>query len=307
MAAQAGAVQTQLSYSRDFEREADRVGMQALNGAGFDPRAMASFFERLQRSTRVADDGTLPGYLRSHPITSERIADAQTRASDLPYKQPLDSLEFHLVRAKLRAETGDVNDALEHFRSALRDGRFASEAAARYGLAASLLRARRAKEAEAELGRLRATKAQSPMIEALAARTRQALSDHRGASTLLAEAYARYPRSRATLYAYVGALQDAGRNDEALAVLAEPVRLHPRDGRLHDLQAKTYAALGKRLLQHKSLAEVYALQGALPAAIEQLQLARNAGDGDFYQLSVVEARLRELRTQHAQELKEMKR
>jgi beta-barrel assembly-enhancing protease len=307
VAAQAGAVQTQLTYSRDFEREADRVGLQALAGAGFDPRAMSSFFERLQRSARVSDDGSVPGYLRTHPITTERIADAQSRASHQPYRQHLDSLEFHLVRAKLRAETGDARQAVEHFQALVRDGRYASEAAARYGLATALLRARRADEAQAELARLRATTAESAMIETLAARVRQGLGDHAGAVAQLAGAHARYARSRAVLYAYVEALQEAGRDEEALAALAEPLRLYPRDPRLHGLQAKAYASLDRRLPQHKALAELYALQGALPAAIEQLQLARAAGDGDFYQLSVIEARLRELRAQHAEELKDMKR
>jgi alkylation response protein AidB-like acyl-CoA dehydrogenase len=65
--------------------------------------------------------------------------------------------------------------------------------------------------------------------------------------------------------------------------------------------------VGKRLLQHQSQAEVYVLQGSLPAAIEQLQLARSAGDGDFYQLSVVDARLKELRSQHATEMRDAKR
>src|SRR5512134_3004360 len=80
-AVQAGAVQTQLSYSRDFEREADRIGFQALEDAGFDMHAMGSFFEKMQRGMRIADDGSVPGYLRTHPITTERIADAQNRAA----------------------------------------------------------------------------------------------------------------------------------------------------------------------------------------------------------------------------------
>jgi beta-barrel assembly-enhancing protease len=145
------------------------------------------------------------------------------------------------------------------------------------------------------------------MVEALAGRIRVAQGDRAGAATLLGEAHARYPHSRPLLYAHVEGLQDAGRNGQALELLTESLRLHPRDARLHQLQARNYAALGKRLLQHQAQAEVYVLQGALPAAIEQLQLARAAGDGDFYQLSVVDARLKELRSQHAQEMKDAKR
>ncbi len=303
-AAQGVPIQQQLGYSRDFEREADRIGLQALSGAGFDARAMSVFFEKLQRATRVSDDGSVPGYLRTHPLTTERIADMQNRAASLPYRQRLDSLEFHLVRAKLRAESRDARDAVAQFESAVRDQRYANETAARYGLVTALVRARRAREAETELSRLRATRQASPMLETLAARVRQALGDSQGALAILAEAKARYSYWRPLAYAQVSALLDAGRNDEALAALQEPLRLDSRDARLYALQAKTYAVLGKRLLQHQAQAEAYALQGSLPAAIEQLQLAQSAGDGDFYQLSVVEARLKDLRGRHAQELRD---
>jgi predicted Zn-dependent protease len=305
-AAQAGAISSQLSYSRDYEREADRIGFQALEAAGFDVHAMGTFFEKMQRGSRIADDGTVPGYLRTHPITTERIADAQNRAGNLPYRQRPDSAEFQLVRAKLRAESGDARDAVAYFQNAVRDRRYSSEAAARYGLASALLRARRASEALAEVGRLRAAGA-GPMIELLEGRVRSALGQRGAAASLLGAARARYPHSRPLLYAHAEALHEAGSNREASALLGESLRLYPRDPKLHVLQAKTYAALGKRALQHQAQAEVYALRGSLPAAIEQLQLARGAGDGDFYQMSVVDARLKELRAQHAEELRDAKR
>jgi predicted Zn-dependent protease len=306
-AAQAGTVQVQLGYSRDFEREADRVGFQTLAAAGFDPGAMASFFEKMQRYMRIADDGRVPGYLRTHPMSTERIAEAQNRAAGEPYRQRADSLEFHLVRAKLRAETGDAREAAAHFAALVRDRRYASEPAVRYGLAAALLRADDARGAEAELARARAAGASSPMIETLAARARLARGDAAGALATLGAALARYPHRRPVLYAYVEALQRLGRHEEALAALGEPARLHPRDPRLQQARAKSYAALGRRLLQHQAQAEFYVLQGSLPAAIEQLELAQRAGDGDFYELSVVEARLKELRAEHAAETRAARR
>ena len=302
-AAQGGAVSAQLSYSREFERDADRVGLQALAAGGFEARAMAMFFEKMQRTHRVSDDNMVPGYLRTHPLSTERIADVQNRIAALPYKQHLDSAEFQLVRAKLRAETGDASDAVSHFERSVREKRYASEAAARYGLVSALLRVRRAKEADKELAQLRASGASGPMIETLAGRVKQGLGDVSGAEKLLAQARARYPHSRPLLYAHIGTLLDAGRHADAAAGLVDAVRSYPSDPRLRELQSRSYAALGKRLLQHQAQAEYYALQGSLPAAIEQLQLARSAGDGDFYQLSVVDARLKELRTLHAQEAK----
>jgi predicted Zn-dependent protease len=306
-AVQGVAVQAQLGYTRDFEREADRIGFQILSSAGFDVRAMPSFFEKMQRYTRIADDGSVPGYLRTHPVTTERIADALGRAESLPYRQHLDSLEYHLVRAKLRAEAGDPREAAKDFAAALGDRRFANEAAARYGLVAALLRARETRGAEKEFGRLRALGSQSPMIEALAARVREAAGDAGGALAALKEGVARYPHRRALVYAYAAALEAQGRNEQALAFLEGEIRLAPRDAKLHELRAKGYAGIGKRLAQHQAQAEAYALRGSLPAAIEQLQLAQSAGDGDFYQLSAVEARLKELRAEHAREVQESRK
>lgn len=307
MAAQGIAVQSQLSYSRDFEREADRIGFQTLSGAGYDARAMASFFEKMQRTTRVVDDGSVPGYLRSHPITTERIADAQARAANLPYRQHPDSLEYHLVRAKLRAESVDSREAVTEFGSAVRERRYADETAARYGLAVALLRAKQPQEAERELARLSAGAKVSPMLVTLSARVRQALGDGAGALAVLKEGAERWPHRRPVAYAYAEALATQGRHSDALAQLEPQIRQYPRDDRLHEMRAKAYAALGKRLQQHQSQAEVYALRGSLPGAIEQLQLARAAGDGNFYELSAVDARLRELRAEHTRDLKELRK
>ncbi|MBI1942429.1 MAG: M48 family metallopeptidase [Betaproteobacteria bacterium] len=307
IAAQGGAVQSQLSYSRDFEREADRIGFQTLAGSGFDVRAMGTFFEKMQRHARVMDDGTFPGYLRTHPLTTERITDAESRAAALPYRQRADSLEFHLVRAKVRAEAADAREAVKIFSAAVSDRRFANEPGARYGFATALLRVNEPKRAEAELARLRAAGVANSMIETLAARIRIALGDRAGALALLKAARTRYPHRRPVLYATLESLHEMGRDDEVLATLAEPLRLYPRDARLHEARAKAYAGQGKRLLQHQAQAEVYVLQGSLPAAIEQLQLAQGSGEGNFYELSVVEARLKELRAEHALELQDARK
>ena len=295
MAAQGAAIQGQLGYSRDFEREADRIGFQALQSAGFDVRGMPAFFEKLQRFTRMTDDGTAPGYLRSHPLTVDRVADAQNRAQNAPYHQHADSLEFHLVRAKVRAETGEARDAVKIFRSILQDRRFSNETAAHYGFAVALLRDRQFPEAKAEVAKLRGGAVGSPMIEALAARVLQGAGDARAAIALIKEAIVRYPYYRPLVYSHVSALLDDKRAEEAMLVLRDQLRLYPGNPQLLGMQAKAYAALGKRLLQHQSLAEVHVLQGNLPAAIEQLHLAQTAGDGNFYELSAVEARLKEIR------------
>ena len=306
MAAQGAAIQGQLSYSRDFEREADRIGFQTLQAAGFDVRGMPAFFEKLQRFTRVSDDGSAPGYLRSHPLTADRVADAQNRAQNAPYHQHADSIGFHLVRAKLRAESSDPREAVMFFKSVLADRRFANETAAHYGLAVALLRNRQIAEAKAESEKLRAGPVKNPMIDALAGRVLQAAGEGPAAIALIKDAMGRNPYYLPLVYSYVGALLDGNRTADAMAVLSGQVRLYPKSAQLLGMHAKGYAALGKRLLQHQVQAEVYVIQGSLPAAVEQLQLAQAAGDGNFYELSAVEARLKEVRARLSAEAKQPK-
>jgi len=104
-----------------------------------------------------------------------------------------------------------------------------------------------------------------------------------------------YSHYRALVYDYAEALIANRQAETALKLVDAELDKSREDARLYLLQAKSYAALGRRLLQHRAQAEAYVRRGQLGAAIEQLQLAQRAGDGDFYQLSSVEARLRELR------------
>jgi predicted Zn-dependent protease len=212
---------------------------------------------------------------------------------------------FHLVRAKLRAEFGDPREAVSRVqrsrrRPEIRQRDLRRATASRF----ALLRAKRPNEAQAELAKLGDRQKESPLFLTLSARIRQAQGKGAEALAILKDGVPRWPERRSVVYAYAEALAGQGRSDELLAVIAPQLRQYPRDERLHEMEAKAYSTLGKRLRQHQAQAEVYALRGSLPAAIEQLQLARAAGDGNFYELSVVEARLKELRAEHVRDLKE---
>ena len=80
---QAMAMQNQLNFSRDMEREADRVGFGVMTQAGFQPQGFVTMFEKLQQAARLNDNGNFP-YLRTHPMTTERIAEAQSRQQLVP-------------------------------------------------------------------------------------------------------------------------------------------------------------------------------------------------------------------------------
>ena len=304
--AQAASIQSQLAYSRDFEREADRLGFQTLAKAGYDVRGMSDFFGRMQLAGRVYENNA-PVYLRSHPLTVERMSDMQNRAQNASYRQVADSMDFHLVRSKLRAQALTPGEAVNEFSKQLREKKYASEVATRYGLAYALLQGKNVAAAQKEVDTLTALKASSPMIAGLAARTAVAAGDHAGAQRIYRDALQRYPQSNALVYGYAEALLDGRRYDQSLRFIESQLQVHSTDYKLYGLQAKTFAALGKRLQQHRSQAEFYLLQGQLGAAVEQLQFAQQAGDGDFFEKSAVDARLRDLRKQLAEEAKEKKR
>ncbi|AUN94421.1 beta-barrel assembly-enhancing protease [Pseudazoarcus pumilus] len=293
VAGQAGALQSQLGYSRTFEREADRIGLQLLERAGFDPRGMPGFFTRLQRATRVYESDA-PGYLRTHPLTQDRFTDMEGRVVQMRYRQVLDSPDFGFVRAKLRAGQGLAPDAVTEFESRVstRD-----DEASRYGLARALFRAGQLDEAERVLDELGERSQRASWVILLRAEIALARRAPQAALDILAPALERFRDSRALRYAYIDATLAAGRADEAASHARDAIGRQRADPRLWERLARAEERLGRRTAYHRAQAEVYALRGSLPAAIHQLELARSADDGDFYELSAVDARMRELKAE----------
>lgn len=293
MAAQAYSVQNQLDFTREHEREADRVGFQTLNRAGLDPSGMVSFFERLQAQNRLYEVNA-PAYLRTHPLTYERVADMQNRVQGLPYHQVADSLDYRLVRAKIQAQEGIAADAVKRYSGSPQQDE-TEETIRHFGLAQALLRANQPDRAAAELQALPRKQAQVPLIANLAAEV--AFARGRGAEALamLRAALAGNPDSRALTYAYAKGLLRQGQADKALDYLRKRQTLYPDDPRIYELQAQAYQVLKREVESHMAQAEAYARRYQYRAAVEQLQMALKGGDKDFYKLSIAEARLRQLK------------
>jgi beta-barrel assembly-enhancing protease len=301
-ATQAATLQYQLNFTRENEYEADRIGFGRLDAAGFDVYSMGTFMERLQRSSRFIDSGA-PNYLRTHPITYERIAEAQARAYGHPYRQVADSLDFHLVRALLRSYEGEPKEAVQFFDTALAEKKYNNEIAAHYGLVASLLRTKDYVRAKKELAALEKMAPPHPMIDAIGAHVYLDSDDTQVAIKRFEAALGKYSNKMQLVYDYPEALMKAGRNAEAAAYVERQLARFTNDGPLHLVAARAYAALDKKLLQHKHQGEFYAWQGNLRGAVDQFELASKANDGDFYQLSVVDTRLRALRSEVAEQQK----
>lgn len=297
--AQAGAIQSSLDFTRENEREADRIGLQILSKSGLDPRGMETFFERLAKFNRIYDNNA-PVYLRSHPLTSERLADIENRLASVPYKQIPDSVDFQLVRAKLRATEGRPEEAVQWFDAGLKEQKFNSEEAQRYGLVSALLRAKQYPRAERELAQLKKIAAPHPMIEVLAASLKRAQGQDDAALAIYRAALKSFPFQRALVYGYADTLLTLHQYAESINFINDELKRYASDAQLYEYQARGYAGLKKEFLSHRALAEAYARRSNLVAAIEQLQIALKTREGDFYQLSSAEARLKELKALDAE-------
>lgn len=315
------AIREQLAFSRDAEREADRVGLQILAESGFNPTGMASMFERLSQAGRLYDNNA-PAYLRTHPLTTERIADIQSRLQSDPAviriaqltATQTNSVEFDWIRAKLTALADTKVDGLRVARQrfelrlkSLKQDAVDEQAPLHYGIAWAALSqrdfaaARRhhimaeqaaisAKVMDAAAPLLANLKLQTAMIAAADADQRRDLQ------TIAGQTIAQHPESRALLRGAAEAYLLSGSAADSAAQTARQVTQQwPWDPQAWALLGRAEAARGKRTAQHAAIAEQYALSGAYAAAIEQLTLARSAADADFITMSKVDARLTTMR------------
>lgn len=288
--AQAMALQNQLDFTREHEREADRVGLQTLAKAGFSPAGMATFFERLQAQGRVSESQA-PAYLRTHPLTYQRIADIQNRLGEFAARAPSDSLEFRLARAKVRAMRGEADEALRRARGEAAER--PDDAEAWYALAASALRAGDAKLAGEALANLE-KRADAPMVASLAARIHAEAKRYPLALERLNAAMRRHGATRPLAEAHAETLLIAGQAEEARRVVTDYLRVWAAEPSLLKLLARANFASGRNAEGHLAQADALRQEDRLAMALEQLEAARLAG-GDYYTQSIVDARLREAR------------
>ena len=315
---QAGVIQQQLAFSREAEREADRVGFQTLVRAGFEPQGMPDFFTRLQKASRLYESNA-PAYMRTHPLTVERIADMQNRTRGETYRQRVNSEDYLLARARVRAladeSVAGLRNAQAGFEARLAEsasgGAPQATAAEHYGLAVVQARLRDYAGAARSLAAAQARAEPHPYLAKLDAEIKIGLGDARGAVATLQAARQRWATSGLLRAAYAQALQAADRHADAVAYLREQTTTYRGDARLFELLARSHAALGQQARSHLALAEAYRLRGRVAAAVEQLEQAQrltraSTTPADFMLASEVTARLRDMRSQLQDELRERK-
>jgi predicted Zn-dependent protease len=311
---QAIGAQGQLNFSRDMEREADRVGFSVMTGAGFAPGGMAAMFEKLDVSSRLNDSGGFP-YLRSHPLTSERIGEARARLGTAPPAPPVSVLEHTLAQARSRVLMDSRFDALRRWQ-ALDGDQVATSLpdklanAYESALASTLLRDW--SRADTSLATASTLLRSAPAQKDTRAQRALALLQ---AQSLLARG--EFNKALAALQPYAAeasrpvllmqtqaalALAPAGTSDDAAlkqraADLQTWVAVHPLDSLAWTALSQSQERLGQPLRAIRADAESRVALGDLNGAADRLRAGQRrarSGAADFIDVSVIDARLRDV-------------
>ncbi len=333
---QAVAIQGQLNFSRDMEREADRVGFGVLSDAGFEPAGMALMFSHLEQASRLNDDGSFP-YLRTHPLTTERIGEAQARLGIQGWHQALSNgpasdsslAAWHaLMAARARVLTDTRSDALHTLATAVpaKNASSLQAVSTLYAAAVAQQRTRDLVRAQQTLQQARLSAkllppAQQGVVErvvaysqvdmlldagqaAEAARTLSKLSEAPRISEPLS------PRPDLLLRARVALAQHAAPDmwQDAAYRLQTHVSDHPGDASAWALLSELWQHLNQPLRAIRAEAEAVAALGDLPGAIDRIQGAvrrfRQPDAADVIELSVMDARLKAWQRQQREDMRD---
>ncbi len=302
---QAPAINRQLGFSRDAEREADRAGFTMLTKAGYDAQGMAQMFSRLMNASRLNEGAGGGSWASTHPLSIERMSDVQNRVRSLPPSRHVDSDDFWYVRAKMRVVQGRDAVSLRSATQQLQDEAQAlsgvRRSAAYYGLALQAFQRNNLDEAERQLGQAAADGRDSAQMAKLAVDIALARKDNRRALELAQAATKRWPEQRALGIAYAAALQSNGRHAEAQDYLRGRIKQWGSDEpSLYQMLAHSEERTGKPVQARRDLARYYVLTGAFAAAESQLQQARGMSS-DFYEQSQIDVQIKEVKDKLAEE------
>ena len=299
---QALAVNNMLVFSRDAEREADRVGFQILLNSGLDPTAFPKFFERLQRANALNESSQ--SYVRTHPLTSDRIADMENRLRFVKIQNKIaPSLEYELLRARARVLQANGFDELQKLQQmyTVTQDLPVKQISAAYALALIAQQQGKWQIAEQFLKKARDVLGQNPTLKksvfmTVTANELAVQQNHLSQALSLAEeGLQQYPESQAMKIAYVRTLITAKRYPEAAQFAEAKSKIYANQLIWWDFLAESYARQGKQAEQHSALAERFAQQALWLEALQQLQIARRADDADFYLLSKIDARINQIK------------
>ena len=314
---QALAMQNQLNFSRDMEREADRIGYGVMTQAGFEPQGFVSMFEKLQQAARLNDNGAFP-YLRTHPMTTERMADMQSRqqlagrsgpsgaAASAPATTTAPSspgLEHALMVARARVVSNPGVDALRGLLTeadaAAANPSLARQAGALYAAALASARLRDNAGAARWMTRLTVATAGDAKAARLANLVAGELALIAGDASRAAALVDPAAAGRPDLLLSAQARIQSGRAADAAQRLQTWVALNPRDATAWQLLAAAYTAQGQTLRAIRAEAEAQVALLDYSAAADRFKAAqelvrKGAAGSDHIEASIIDTRARQI-------------
>lgn len=302
---QAAAAQFQLNFSRDMEREADRSGFGVASDAGFSPQGFVSMFEKLQQSNRNNDSGNFP-YLRSHPLTTERIADMKSRMPDGASSAPIGTLEHAMLSARARLLSSSSVDALRNWYSETEPSLLAKltssqKVASLYGATLAAIKLRdfsRALEYSNSLQALVATDAQGAR-QSRYLRAELFMAEGRPDLALSTLGFSAAPKTRADLLLWIPLKVATGQADVAADAAQLWLIDNPTDASMWQQLASARASQGRTVAAVRAEAEVNIAHIDYAAAVSRLKAAQSLyrsspQNADHIEASIVDVRLRQV-------------
>ncbi len=294
VAAQGASAQQQINFTRSNEYEADRVGVGLLAAAGFDPMGMPSFFETMARQTGPLASQA-PEFLRTHPVTVNRIAETRERAAQLPRQDVADATGYRLTRARLRvlgARTPEA--ALDRFRADAQDPERVGDIGTAYGTALVYLQRGDFTAAEKEFSALMAAHPSVIPFHTGFAQAQLGLGRREAAFRTYERAMQLFPRNVPLTVHYAEALMQEGRPKEAHRVLLDLLNTVPPTPEQVRLIALAASAAHDTGDAHYYMAEYHLMSGDLLLAADELRVALSIPGLDAVQRARFSSRLAEI-------------
>ncbi len=282
--ATASIIDRQLTYSRAFESEADSLGIRLMSRAGFDPQAMPIFFKRLLSENRLSELNAFE-FLRSHPLTIERISESSERIKAYPPAKPVDESEFLLMQAKARAGYASNTEQMRDFyRDEIRKG--STSLATRYGYGLALSQNHEYDEARIEFKSLIADYPDNVSVRLIDADNElEANNIDRGLALLkvLYEQQRALGNTIIDIY-YANALVLTGHYSDAITILKSAIKDNPTEPYPHILLSRAYGESGEEMLSFLERGEFHYLRGNYEFSIRQFERAERLAKTRYNQL-----------------------
>jgi len=291
-AAQGAAIQQQINFTRSQEYEADRVGIGFLAAAGFDPNAMANFFEQMSRREGL-NDAWVPEMLRDHPVTSNRVAEARARAAQYERRRPAQSVSYSLIKERLRVIT-TAREELVHLYADI-GAEHEPELDKSYGQALTLMAIGRPAAAIPILEKLLVHHEGTTLLHSALGQAQMQAKETQDGLATFETALELFPRNVPLSIRYAEALMSAGRAREAHLVLLDLFNnVEPTPPQIR-LTAMAASAAGDAGDAYYYMSEYHIANGDLTLSVQQLQLALTAPNLTIVQKERYQARLDEIR------------